>query len=1063
MTTHTITALTTAALPPGGERLPVHAEAHPTRGFFARKTGVRLATLLSPKRAGDVARVSMWQAPNGRATYRASSGQDEGAAFPVPFGQPGSCQGAVLPGATYTVWTASRPIRSPPSPRPTTYVWWARLERLPTMTEDYAATLLRQAFLPPSLVKRAAPVLARLHEGSDAPFATEADGAVATGQLAAAKRAMARMHAALNNNKTAVWALETNSLYWRVWACPLLFRLWPTKTLRALPWTSFCALAELVTTASHPTPFMFRWVLGERLNGALPMLDLSRVLLWRTLRGPAQPWQWPASVDERAHPHLLALLHVLQRAFTQTVHTYLTPEQLADAYFDRLGMARLPHGLKEALAEGGTQTVQMLTKRALPNWLRDTPGLWAAASTLGVTVAATQPVIAKTKRYWCRASRLHKSEEAWTTAPEAVLYPAYLYELEEEVAQDLNALLAKFDPDVQADGCSTMADVRARIAAAEPPAHSVELGAPAWDSPDFQAKWATCDPSQQQAVARAVLHPLTIVDGRPGYGKTYVGEVVAALFPRDQGCTLPLAAYGRIAALLKARLGDGWTFHKAAALVRGASTPKALKRLLQTAATGIWDELSLHLLQHWGLVLSVLFGLRRLVLMGDIEQMPGIGAGTVIGSLLRRYRSTDAYTRLQCPHRYMSSRAEALAVGANGGVLTERPASVFEGAAVVWNMQELTRFYAAPDRYVPDLLYGTSWADVERGARFVVLPPQGGLEETLTPVAKHFFAGEAALLRTRVPQADQATVGAVALPVVSPLQLLAHRSVHINKVNETLRALVYKNQTAQYAHFYVGECVTFLKNAYFTRDGAPRHDPETVLGEPLAPRQIAAVAVADDGEEAVDEEEEVAESADPAEPEGELSDRSFNVMNGQVRRIVAIVDVARVPVAVRTDEVTARHEESGRPQKRARTTAAEGAGETKVVRVAAQYRTGGKLAPQAQYRLLVFSDGTQLNVTRDYDLKNVRPAATTTVNKAQGGEYDDVQFLHELFDRESGGHAASQHVNRELLHTAQTRAQRCFVWHGTLEAYLDVHRSQAPLRQERFAEKLDFDPGPARE
>lgn len=142
-------------------------------------------------------------------------------------------------------------------------------------------------------------------------------------------------------------------------------------------------------------------------------------------------------------------------------------------------------------------------------------------------------------------------------------------------------------------------------------------------------------PAQREALAVALCHKLTIITGGPGTGKTTLVRALLDMWER-KGIQVRLAApTGRAARRMEEASGRrASTLHRLleyspqkGGFQRDRSTPLALDAL-------VVDEASMLDLELFGAVLDALPKEARLVLVGDVEQLPSVGAGRVLADLI---------------------------------------------------------------------------------------------------------------------------------------------------------------------------------------------------------------------------------------------------------------------------------------------------------------------------------------------------------------------------------------------------------------------------------------------
>lgn len=155
---------------------------------------------------------------------------------------------------------------------------------------------------------------------------------------------------------------------------------------------------------------------------------------------------------------------------------------------------------------------------------------------------------------------------------------------------------------------------------------------------------------QREAVRLAAQVGVLILTGGPGTGKTTTVRGIVALFQR-MGLDMELSApTGRAAQRLGEVTGmEAQTVHRLLGMTRNDETgqimfTKSEKDPLKTDAV-IIDEMSMVDLPLFSALLRALRPGTRLVLVGDADQLPSVGAGNVFSDLIRSGRVQTVFLR----------------------------------------------------------------------------------------------------------------------------------------------------------------------------------------------------------------------------------------------------------------------------------------------------------------------------------------------------------------------------------------------------------------------------------
>jgi len=166
-----------------------------------------------------------------------------------------------------------------------------------------------------------------------------------------------------------------------------------------------------------------------------------------------------------------------------------------------------------------------------------------------------------------------------------------------------------------------------------------------FDPPKIQVenalKWAekTLDlalaPEQQDAVRRGITEKLLVITGGPGTGKTTVLRAILAILERKAVAFVLAAPTGRAAKRMEEATGrDASTLHRmlefspqTGGFTHNEHNPLHLDMLVVDEASMV-DEYLLHA------TLRALPPFARLLIVGDVDQLPSVGAGNVLFDII---------------------------------------------------------------------------------------------------------------------------------------------------------------------------------------------------------------------------------------------------------------------------------------------------------------------------------------------------------------------------------------------------------------------------------------------
>jgi exodeoxyribonuclease V alpha subunit len=143
-------------------------------------------------------------------------------------------------------------------------------------------------------------------------------------------------------------------------------------------------------------------------------------------------------------------------------------------------------------------------------------------------------------------------------------------------------------------------------------------------------------PSQHDAVKQAAQHKVMVITGGPGVGKTTIVRAILALFDATRVKVRLAAPTGRAAKRMTEATGrDASTIHRMLEFEpRQMSFQRNANNPLECDAL-IVDEASMVAIELADALMSALPSHARLVLVGDVDQLPSVGPGAVLGDIIK--------------------------------------------------------------------------------------------------------------------------------------------------------------------------------------------------------------------------------------------------------------------------------------------------------------------------------------------------------------------------------------------------------------------------------------------
>ncbi len=201
-------------------------------------------------------------------------------------------------------------------------------------------------------------------------------------------------------------------------------------------------------------------------------------------------------------------------------------------------------------------------------------------------------------------------------------------------------------------------------------------------------------PQQQEAVRAALTHRLTVLTGGPGTGKTTTVRSALQLCQQAGRRVLLAAPTGRAAKRLAETTGqEAKTIHRLLEFQPGEGM--AFRRNEASPLDGdllIVDEASMLDLVLTNHLLKAVPPGMHLLLVGDVDQLPSVGAGSVLDDIIQAIESALAREQTQTPSPGLGQRDWLTRLARNATVV--RLSTIFrqaEGSLIVRNAHRVNQ------------------------------------------------------------------------------------------------------------------------------------------------------------------------------------------------------------------------------------------------------------------------------------------------------------------------------------------------------------------------------------
>lgn len=145
---------------------------------------------------------------------------------------------------------------------------------------------------------------------------------------------------------------------------------------------------------------------------------------------------------------------------------------------------------------------------------------------------------------------------------------------------------------------------------------------------------------QREAVVQSVLNGVTVITGGPGTGKTTIIKTIINIFERMNKKILLSAPTGRAAKRITESTGrEAKTIHRMLEYAYGEDDSNLCFNKNEDSPLDcgvlIVDEMSMVDILLMNNLLKALKKETRLILVGDVDQLPSVGAGNVLGDIIK--------------------------------------------------------------------------------------------------------------------------------------------------------------------------------------------------------------------------------------------------------------------------------------------------------------------------------------------------------------------------------------------------------------------------------------------
>ena len=195
----------------------------------------------------------------------------------------------------------------------------------------------------------------------------------------------------------------------------------------------------------------------------------------------------------------------------------------------------------------------------------------------------------------------------------------------------------------------------------------------------------TLSPEQREAVIQSVINGVTVVTGGPGTGKTTIISFIIKIFDRMNKKVFLCAPTGRAAKRITESTGrDAKTIHRLLEYAFGEDESSLTFNKNETSPLKcdaiIIDEMSMvDILLMNNLLKAVKRG-TRLVLVGDVDQLPSVGAGNVLSDII------DSNT-------IKTIRLDAIFRQSAGSIIVQNAHLINNGQMPVYNKKDTDFFF----------------------------------------------------------------------------------------------------------------------------------------------------------------------------------------------------------------------------------------------------------------------------------------------------------------------------------------------------------------------------------